>query len=75
MLYRKKGDVEEALKNYQKALTVHPEEPYIQYNIGRLYLEMEHLEKAKFHFEQSLKIDPNFQDAADVLKAMQEGMI
>ena len=74
VLYRKKGDVEEALKNYQKALTVHPEEPYIHYNIGRLYLEMENLEKARFHFKQSLRFDPNFQDAAEVLKAVEGGI-
>ena len=75
VLYRKKGDVGEALKNYRKALNVHPEEPYIHFNIGRLYLEMEEKEKAKFHFEQSLKLDANFQDAADVLEALDEGMI
>jgi len=36
---------------------------------------MKHPEKAKTHFEQSLKIDPDFTDAADVLKAIEEGMI
>ncbi|MBU0970288.1 MAG: tetratricopeptide repeat protein, partial [Proteobacteria bacterium] len=36
VLHRKKGDVNQALHQYKKALKVHPDEPYIYYNIGRL---------------------------------------
>lgn len=75
VLFRKKGDPEEALKHYKKALKVHPDEPYIYYNIGRLYLDMKKMEKAKSFFSMALEQDPEFEEAKQVIKAIDLGIV
>lgn len=75
VLYRKKGDLETALKNYLKAIKVHPDEPYIHYNIGRLYLEMKNPAESKIYFQNAVKIAPDFEEAKEVLNAIEMGVI
>lgn len=75
VLFRKKGDPPEALKQYHKALKVHPDEPYIYYNIGRLHLDMKNMDEAKKAFEQALEKDPAFDEAKQVIKAIDLGII
>ncbi len=75
VVFRKKGDPEQALKQYKKALKVHPDEPYIYYNIGRLYLDMKKIESAKSYFEQALEKEPLFDEARQVIKAIDLGIV
>lgn len=75
VLYRKKGDLDTALKNYEKALKVHPDESHIYYNIGRIYVDMKKSSTAKKYFSEAIKIDPDFTDARDVLHAIEVGVI
>lgn len=75
VLFRKKGDPNEALKHYKKALKVHPDEPYIYYNIGRLYLDMKKMDQAKSYFEQALLKDSGFEEAKQVIKAIDLGIV
>jgi pentatricopeptide repeat protein len=75
VLYRKKGDFRNALKNYEKALKIHPEETYILYNIGRLFLDMKDPGKAMEYFERAVIIDPDFKEARQVLDAIELGTI
>lgn len=75
VLYRKKGDTKEAMKQYKKALKVHPDEPYIYYNIGRLYLDDKNTSKAKTYFQAALDKDHSFTEAKQVIKAIDLGMI
>jgi len=75
VLYRKKGNTKLALIQYKKALKVHPDEPYIFYNIGRLYLDMKETEDAKKFFRQALKKNPGFKDARQALKAIDLGIV
>jgi tetratricopeptide (TPR) repeat protein len=75
VLYRKKGDIKEAMKQYKKALKVHPDEPYIYYNIGRLYLDAKDTTKAKTYFQVALDKDHGFTEAKQVIKAIDLGMI
>ncbi|MFH2091654.1 MAG: tetratricopeptide repeat protein [Pseudomonadota bacterium] len=75
VLYRKKGDTAVALVQYKKALKVHPDEPYIYYNIGRLYLDMKETEQAKDYFRQALGKDPGFDEAKQVIKAIDLGLV
>jgi len=64
-----------ALRNYQKALTIHPDEPNIYCNIGRIHIESNRREESKSFFEKALQIDPAVKDARDVLKATELGLI
>jgi len=75
VLYRKKGENQVALAQYKKALKVHPDEPYIYYNIGRIYLDMKDTGKAKQCFETALEKDPEFDEARQVIKAIDLGMV
>jgi tetratricopeptide (TPR) repeat protein len=75
VLHRKKGDVEQALRQYKKALKVHPDEPYIYYNIGRLYLDMKNTTQAKSYFQQALDKDHGFDEAKQVIKAIDLGLV
>jgi tetratricopeptide (TPR) repeat protein len=73
VLYRKKGDYPTALKNYEKALKIHPEEPNIHYNIGRIHIEMKNLDKAKSCFNKAIALDPGFKEAREILNAIELG--
>lgn len=75
VLYRKKGVPQIALAHYKKALKVHPDEPYIYYNIGRLYLDMKDTEEAKRSFQAALEKDPDFKEAKQVIKAIDLGIV
>jgi tetratricopeptide (TPR) repeat protein len=73
VLYRKKGDFKKALFNYKKAIVIHPSRARIHYNIGRLYIEMKDPEAAKSYFLEALKLEPDFEDAREVLEAIELG--
>jgi len=75
VLYRKKGDLKAALSQYRKALKVHPKQPHIYYNIGRLYFELKRVSEAKSHFQKALMLDPDFQEAKEVLEAIELGRL
>ncbi|NOX34103.1 MAG: tetratricopeptide repeat protein [Deltaproteobacteria bacterium] len=75
VLYRKKGETELALTQYAKALKVHPDEPYIYYNIGRLHLDLKDTAKAKQYFGKALEKDPGFEEAKQVIKAIDLGIV
>ncbi len=75
VIYRKKGDTDTALHQYKKALKVHPDEPYIYYNIGRLYLDMKDPVKAKSYFQDALDKDHGFDEARQVIKAIELGIV
>ncbi len=75
VLHRKKGNMEQALRQYKKALKVHPDEPYIYYNIGRLYLDVKDTTNAQTYFQAALDKDHEFDEAKQVLKAIDLGLI
>lgn len=75
VLYRKKGEFKRALTSYQKALRIHPNQPQIHYNIGRLLQEMKDTDGATKQFEKALNLDPDFQEAREILEAIQLGTV
>ena len=70
VIYRKKGDYHTALLQYQKALKIHPDEPLIYYNIGRLYVNMRDLKQAAAAFNEALQQNPDFKEAQEALTAI-----
>jgi tetratricopeptide (TPR) repeat protein len=75
VLYRRKGDLKTSLRHYTRALRINPDEPYIHYNIGRVYLDMKNHEKAREYFENAVRIDPGFEQAKQVIQAINLGRI
>ncbi len=74
ILYRKQGRCKDALMQYQRAQKVDPNEEKILYNIGRCYVEMKDLKKAKEAFSQALELNPDFEEAKQILKALEIGI-
>ncbi len=75
IIYRKKGDHEASLRHYTKALKIHPGECNIYYNIGRIYLDMREIDKARNFFQQAVDIEPDFDAAKQVIKALDLGVL
>lgn len=75
VIYRKRGDHQTSLKHYRKALKIHPDEPNIYYNMGRIYLDMKDTDKAREFFQKAVEIDTTFKEARQVIKAIDLGVI
>ncbi|MBF0243410.1 MAG: tetratricopeptide repeat protein [Desulfamplus sp.] len=75
VIYRKRGDHNTALIHYNKALKIHPDEPNIYYNMGRIYLDMKNTDKARELFQKAVEIDSSFKEAKQVIKAIDLGVI
>ncbi len=74
ILYRKQGRCQDALMQYKRAQKVDPNEEKILYNIGRCYVEMKDLEKAKEAFAKAVELNPDFEEANQILKALEIGV-
>ncbi len=75
VIYRKKGKPESALKFYKKALRIHPDEPFIHYNIGRLHLDMGNSPDARHYFQNAVDRDQEFEEAKQIIKAIDLGLV
>jgi pentatricopeptide repeat protein len=75
VLYRKRGDYQAALTQYEKALKIHPDQPKVYYNIGRLHVDLKDLQQAKSNFEKAIALDPSFREAREAMQAIELGMV
>jgi len=75
VLYRKRGDYQAALEQYEKALKIHPDQPKVYYNVGRLHVDLKDLRQAKLSFEKALALDPDFKEAREAMDAIELGKI
>ncbi|MBF0301669.1 MAG: tetratricopeptide repeat protein [Desulfamplus sp.] len=75
VIYRKRGDHQTALTHYKKALKIHPDEPNIYYNMGRIHLDMKDTDKAREFFQKAVEVDSSFKEARQVIKAIDLGFI
>lgn len=58
--YQRRGFVEEAIAEYQQAISLQPQIPNPYHNLGNLYLNIGNIEKAKEYFIKALNVDPSF---------------
>jgi tetratricopeptide (TPR) repeat protein len=75
VLYRKRGDYQAALQQYEKALKIHPDQPKVYYNIGRLHVDLKDLPQARTNFQKAIGLDPEFKEAQEALEAIELGQI
>ena len=66
--YEAAGDIDTALKHYQKALFLKSNDDYSAFAIGKIYFDQKKYAEAKTYFETVLKYAPNNTDAQDYLK-------
>lgn len=67
---RRKGKVNEAIKEYHRAIKIDQNDEGLHYNIGRAYIEAHNKPKAIHHFKKALGINPEFKDARIILKKL-----
>jgi tetratricopeptide (TPR) repeat protein len=60
---RKANMLEEALANYQKAITISPKDEHLFFNIARIYYDIKEWNNALAWLKKALEINPHFRDA------------
>lgn len=66
-----RGDIEEAIRFYDKALGIYPDFPEVIYFLGLTYdMDFEDLVNAIYYYRRYLEIAPNGAQAAEVLKRL-----
>ncbi|HPI92334.1 MAG TPA: tetratricopeptide repeat protein [Deltaproteobacteria bacterium] len=71
---RKAGMEEEALANYQKAITISPEDEHLYFNVARLYYGMKELDNAVEWLGKALEINPRFIEAEQLKSLILRGL-
>lgn len=63
IVYYSKGELEQALHQFQSIVKINPDvyEPY--YNIGLIYEKLENVKEAKASFQKAIEMKPSFADA------------
>ncbi|HXW89081.1 MAG TPA: tetratricopeptide repeat protein [Terriglobales bacterium] len=70
--YFKRGMFSQAEQLFEEAASKAPDNPTYQYHLGMAYQSEKHVSEARLHLERVLKIDPNYENASDVRKALAE---
>jgi tetratricopeptide (TPR) repeat protein len=60
--YRTSGDIEKAIVEYKKAISISPDDEHLYYNVARAYLEKGKKEDAEECIALALKINPEFRE-------------
>lgn len=72
IVLRKLGDFETAEKYYLRALAIRSDDEYLFFNTGRLYYDWKKWKKMGQAAKRALDINPNFKEAAQMLKFAQK---
>jgi tetratricopeptide (TPR) repeat protein len=62
VLYQK-GDVEDAIRNYNEALEINLDYAQAHFNLGVVFLKRDKLDEAIAEYKKALKIDPDYMEA------------
>ncbi len=57
------GKVDQAIASFEKALQLDPSLASVHYNLGAAYERKENLAKAREHFQEAVKLKPDFGEA------------
>jgi tetratricopeptide (TPR) repeat protein len=68
--YAQKGFYDRAVGAFQTAVHLRADVPSIHYNLGLAYQADGFLGRAREQFEKALELDPNYQKAAEAVKAL-----
>ena len=69
-IYYKKDLPTLAVRELRESVQADPKNPVYQYHLGLAYAKTGDKEKAREHLGQALKVKPDFEEAADVRKAL-----
>jgi tetratricopeptide (TPR) repeat protein len=65
--YLRKGDYTSALREFLKAETLYPDDPYLQNDLGLTYMGKNKVDLAVKHFKKAIKIKPDYAPAINNL--------
>lgn len=74
ILYRRQKKYDKAVKQYNKALKVAPEDENIYYNLSRVYLVMKDFTKAREALVKAVTFNPDFNEAKELIKSIDQGL-
>lgn len=60
MEYHKRGEIEKAIVEYNRVITLNPSLPNSYHNLGNLYLEQKQYQKAENYLLKALEVNPTF---------------
>lgn len=66
--FRKSGNIEKAIIEYKKAITVSPNDENLYYNLARAYIDCGQKKNAEASISQALQINPDFREGMDLFK-------
>jgi uncharacterized protein HemY len=69
-IYYLKGINLFALEELQESISRLPNNPLVNYHLGKVYYRNKQYEKAREHMATALKLDPNFKAADDARKLL-----
>lgn len=53
-----KGQIDQALEKFERAINYEQNNPYMYYNLAKAYYEIQNMEKAKLNLEKAYKLNP-----------------
>jgi tetratricopeptide (TPR) repeat protein len=65
---RKSGNIEKAIIDYKKALTISPNDEHLYYNLARAYIECGQKKNAEASITQALQLNPDFKEGIKLFK-------
>ena len=67
----KKGDLDAAMEQFTKALTINPQHAGAHNNLGLVLMRQGQLEAAYRHFSRALEINPHYEEARRNLEELE----
>ena len=71
-ILRKLGKYDQSEKAYMQALKLDPDDEYLYFNVGRLYIDSQNWEKAAQMAQKAVNLNPQFKQAKKMLSFVQK---
>jgi len=72
MRLRRLSLCDEAVRHYKKAISISPDDEHLYFNLARAYFEKQEIEKAKKWVKIAIRSNPNFTEAREFLRKIEE---
>ena len=71
-VHYKRDEYDKAIEKFQKAIELSPLQPTIRYHLGLAYAKQGNKEMALQELNNAIRIDPDFKEAEDTRKVIEE---